>query len=152
MTVGLVNMEVEHFNPKFKKRVVQDYNNLMLSTGHCNRSKGAKWPTPKQLKLGIHFLNPCEEMDYGVHIYESPATHELVGVTPAGRWQISMLDLNAPHLIHERRTRSAYRAFLERGPARIKGTMLEIQKVDEMVRCMREQIELMIPVIAAPPK
>ena len=57
---------------------------------------------------GIRFLNPCEEDDYGRHMLENPKTHEVFGVTPAGKYHIRVLDLNAPHLVRERRQRAKY--------------------------------------------
>ena len=42
----------------------------------------------KLKKLGVRFLNPTKEQDYGVHIFEDAVTHELVGASPAGRYHL----------------------------------------------------------------
>ncbi|PYK24822.1 MAG: hypothetical protein DME59_12135 [Verrucomicrobia bacterium] len=107
-------MEVDHFNPTLPNRSRNRYSNLFLSTRHCNLKKRAYWPSPTDQKKGIRFLNCCEELDYGVHIFENSETHELVGVTPAGRYHIIACDLNADHLVTERRERSLLRDLLTR--------------------------------------
>ena len=111
---GLTHMEVDHFNPTLPNRSRNRYSNLFLSTRHCNLTKRAYWPSPTDQKKGIRFLNCCEELDYGVHIFENSETHELVGVTPAGRYHIIACDLNADHLVTERRERSLLRDLLTR--------------------------------------
>ena len=111
---GLTHMEVDHFNPTLPNRLRNRYSNLFLSTRHCNLKKRAYWPSPADQKRGIRFLNCCEELDYGVHIFENSETHELVGVTAAGRYHIIACDLNADHLVTERRERSLLRDLLTR--------------------------------------
>lgn len=101
-------LEVEHFDPRRKKDKVQKYVNLLLSSRHCNLKKSAKWPTKEQEAKGIHFIDPTVELDYGKHIYEDPDTHEVFGVTPAGRWQVLQMDLNAGFLIRKRKERAEW--------------------------------------------
>ncbi len=137
---GLKCMEVDYFDPNKKKDLIQGYDNLMLSTRHCNGAKGESWPTVGDQRLGIKFINPCEEMDYGVHIFEDSKTHELVGVTPAGKFQIRKCDLNAPHFVDERRTRSNIWKFLNQGPILVKNDYL-----DQACKMLMEQAEKMIP-------
>lgn len=98
-------MEIDHFNPRLPSHNRNKYSNLYLSTRHCNGAKSDNWPTPKQRKLGVRFLDPCAELDFGVHIFEDPESFELWGATPAGRYQIRMLRLNATHLVYERKMR-----------------------------------------------
>src|SRR5580693_3085136 len=105
---GPRNMEVDHFNPKHKPDCLQEYSNLFLSAGHCNNAKSDYWPTNKDRAQGGRFLNCTKEQDYGEHILEDPDTHEVVGVTPAGRFHVLNCDLNAPHFIDERTKRAGY--------------------------------------------
>lgn len=104
--------EVDHFNPNYKKNRIQEYENLFPSSRHCNGKKSSTWPTKKLQALGIRFLNCSEEMDYGESIFEDPSTNELIGTTPAAKWHIRQLDLNAPHLINKRSHRAALRRHL----------------------------------------
>jgi hypothetical protein len=99
-------MEVDHFDPRQKRDIVQDYQNLFLASRHCNIAKGDQWPNKADRALGLRFLNPCKEMDYGEQILEDPNSHKLVGVTPAAIWHIRKLDLNAEHLRREREDRA----------------------------------------------
>jgi hypothetical protein len=104
---GRRNMHIDHFNPHLKKEYFQKYSNLFLSTSHCNGSKSDRWPTNKERReLGWGFLNCTKERDYGVHIFEDPDTHEVAGVTPAGRYHVLNCDLNAPQFIEERKDRA----------------------------------------------
>lgn len=107
-------MEVDHFDPSKRNQNPQDYDNLFLSSRHCNLFKGNKFPSEEDRQEGVRLLNPCEESDYNLHLLENPETHELVGVTAAGRYQIRILDLNAPHLIEERSVRSETIKILKR--------------------------------------
>jgi len=101
-------MEVDHFDPRRKKDLIQDYANLFPTSRHCNAKKGDHWPSKMERAAGCQFLNPCEEMDYDEQIYEDPAAHRLVGVTPAARWHIRICGLNADHLVNERAKRAEY--------------------------------------------
>ena len=104
---GRRNMHIDHFNPHHKKEYIQEYSDLFLSTSHCNGSKSDRWPTNKERRdLGWRFLDCTKERDYGVHIFEDPDTHEVVGVTRAGRYQVLNCDLNAPQFIEERKDRA----------------------------------------------
>lgn len=105
---GPRNMQVDHFNPNLKQEYFQEYSNLFLSTSHCNGSKSDRWPTNKERDNGSRFLDCTKEIDYGVHIFEDPDTHELVGVTPPGRYHVLNCDLNAPQFIDERTKRARY--------------------------------------------
>lgn len=141
-------MEVDHFDPRLKRKLIQDYSNLFLASPHCNRSKRDTWPTAAQLRGGIRFLNPCEEHDYGIHIFEDSETHELIGVTPAGKWQIRVCGLNANHLIDERRRRAQFKRLLvSEGPIQVG---LDFWQCVELSKVLREETSMLIPEIPAP--
>lgn len=152
--VGYKCMEVDHFNPTLKGFARNNYLNLFPATRHCNGSKSNCWPSSKARKVGIRFLNPCQEMDYGVHIFEDPNTYELVGVTPAGIYHIRYCDLNAPHLVLERKDRSKLRELLNtcRVTAKIPIAALDGNQMLDSSALLRAIVEKMIPPIPAQPK
>ena len=137
-------MEIDHFNPNKKKDPIQQYRNLFLSTRHCNGAKRDRWPSNKDRLLGVRFLNCCEETDYDVHILEDPETHEVVGVTPEGKYHVRNCDLNAPHLVEERAERARLWRLLEARPVRLKRTTWDLPPE---ARALREIAEKMIPPI-----
>ena len=145
---GDVAMHIDLFDPRLKKHYQQPYWNLYLATAGCNIAKRDNWPTPAEVAAGARFLDPCKEKDYGVHRFENPITHEVVGVTPAGRYQILICDLNASHLIIERAERAALRRILF-GPAKIKTTSFAAAK--EAIVALRQQYERKIPPVEPPP-
>lgn len=142
---GLIGMEVDHFDPRRKNDVIQDYENLFLASGHCNRFKGDYWPTEVELAVGIRLLNPCQEQDYGEHIFEDPTSHELVGTTVPGRNQIVRCDLDAPHFLDERRERSEILSAIKRAED------LTPKSSNELSERLRKVVSLMIPEIPPPP-
>jgi hypothetical protein len=144
-------IDIDHFDPRLKNKQVQRYNNLFLSTRHCNRAKWDTWPTTSEQKLGLRFLNCCEEQDFGVHIFEDPKTHELVGITPAGRYHIRVCDLNAPHFVEERRQRAELISILEQTPVTAKRPLAESAEVLKLIDALKEQLHFMIPPIPPPP-
>lgn len=104
---GETCMEVDHFKPKNKpSKKTHSYKNLMLASRHCNSAKGEEWPNAKLRKQGFEFINPCEEMDYGKHIFENIETGKLVPATPKGAYQINKCMLNADHLVTQRKQRT----------------------------------------------
>ena len=149
-TLGVTTMEVDHFNPRLSGRLRNRYTNLYLASRHCNNFKRQRWPTTAQMKDGIRFLDCCREWDYGEHIFEDPVTHRVYGVTPAGRYHVRMCNLNAPHLVAERRTRSRLRAVLTSSPAII----LDLENVLELtnlLKLLNDIAERLIPPIPAAP-
>ena len=132
-------MEVDHFDPRRKKDVVQNYENLFLSTRHCNGAKRDR-PTAKERAAGLRFINPCKEWDYGKHLFEDPQTHRLVGVSPEGIYHIRCCDLNAPHLIDERRDR----AYI-RGLGITVNHPGSLDASTDAIRALLAQVDLMIP-------
>lgn len=103
---GLRTMEVDHFNPTLKHPPRNLHGNLIAASRHCNGFKSETWPSERMQQKGIRFLNPYSEGDYGVHIIEERSTGLLKGKTPAGRWHIEMLDLNAEFLVQKRLDRT----------------------------------------------
>jgi hypothetical protein len=143
-------LEVDHFDPKQKKDIIQQYSNLFPASRHCNGKKGDNWPNKAELAAGCRFLNPCEEMDYGDQIFEDPTTNKLIGVTPAAIWHIRICALNSDHLIAERRRRAKHRQTLEQKAIRTKRGASD-ETIKELIRSFREEVELMIPPIPAQP-
>jgi hypothetical protein len=151
--VGYKCMEVDHFNPTLKGAERNKYSNLFPATRHCNGSKSDEWPSVRARKAGLRFLNPCQEQDYGVHIFEDPRTHELIGLTPAGKYHLRYCDLNAPHLILERKERAQLRALLNSCPVTAKipiPALYGTQTIDCSV-LLRAIVDKMIPPIPVPP-
>lgn len=142
-------MEVDHFNPRLQGNKRNNYTNLFPASRHCNGSKSDDWPSSSERKKGLRFLNCCEEMDYGLHIFECPDNHELMGVTATGKYHIRMCDLNAPHLINERRDRSILKHCFE-GPFNFK-IDISFAQIANNISAIRQTIEKMIPEIPAPP-
>lgn len=136
-------MEVDHFDPRQKNDYIQKYKNLLLATRHCNGAKGQKWPSKNDLKLGIRFLNPRIEQDYGVHIFEDPITHKLIGVTPAGIYHIRHCDLNAEYLVTERKDRAEVLKLFRSKSIKMKKGPYEAAA--EVIDALRIQLDLMIP-------
>lgn len=144
-------MEVDHFNPRRKRDTYQKYDNLYLATRHCNGAKRDRWESNKDRKRGARFLNCCEEADYGVHILEDPETHEVVGVTPEGIYHVRNCDLNAPHLIQERKQRTQLLSLLENTPLDIRrdgdGTQANTEAVLKIYAALTTVVGEMIPKI-----
>jgi hypothetical protein len=134
-------MEVDHFNPHKKLRGIQEYNNLFPATRHCNLSKSDRWPSNKDRELGVRFLNCCQELDYDVHILEDPDTHEVVGVTPQGKYHVRNCDLNAPHLTRERAQRAKLWHLLESTPM----TLKKGKSLPPEFQIIKTEVETMIP-------
>jgi hypothetical protein len=114
-----------------------------ISTSHCNRAKSNLWPTNKEKDNGIRFLNCCKEVDYGVHIFEDPDTHEVVGVTSEGRYHVDACDLNADHFIDERKRRARIWDVLNERQITLKGGLAlppELALLQEMVKHMIPKI------------
>jgi hypothetical protein len=145
---GLRCMEVDHFDPRQKNNPIQDYRNLMLASRHCNGAKGDYWPSETDLDLGIRLLNPCEEEDYGAHIREDPVTHKLIGLTPPGEIQIIVCDLNAPHLMEERKQRTEMRATIVR--IKSEAEALGLSLPSEIVAQLELAVDYMVPEIPHP--
>ena len=145
---GESQMEVDHFNPRLKGQARHRYKNLFLASRVCNNAKSDSWPTAREAAAGIRLIDPTVEGDYGVQIFEDPITHELVGTTPAARYHIDIMDLNAESFFDERRCRSAAAKLMKTRPARISG---DLSQAREAIRVVLQLIERWIPPIPAPP-
>lgn len=145
-------MAIDHFDPRTKHDLVQDYDNLFPATTHCNLAKGSRWPSEEESRKGIRFLNCCEEQDYGEQMFEDANTHRLVGTTAAARWHIRQCDLNAPHLVRERELRARFRRLLESTPCAWQGQLGRHRpRVTFLLQALREEVDRMIPPIPPPP-
>lgn len=144
-------LEVDHFDPRKKNDLIQDYNNLFPASRHCNGKKWKHWPTKTEQDAGCRFLNPCEEMDYGEQIFENPQTNELIGTTPAAKWHIRVCGLNADRLIEERRRRAKHWRTLQNRKFKLKKNIPH-NAAQELITSFREEVELMIPQIPPPKK
>lgn len=140
-------MHVDHFDPRRKKLKRQEYSNLFLADAHCNCAKGETWPTAEDQAAGCHFLNCCDEYDYGKSIFEDPITHELIGTTPAAIYHIDTIDLNDPGLIAERKSRAEIFSRLDH----LKKGSKHSSDMAESVNRLIEMAKDLIPVIPAPP-
>lgn len=140
--------QVDHFDPRKKKDLIQSYDNLFPSTEFCNKKKGNTWPTGQELKAGCRFLNPCLEVDYGEQIFEDPNTHHLFGTTVAAKWHIRVLGLNADHLVSERKKRYENWLLINKHTLKVKPGK-DIQGFLEISTAFRNEVELMIPPIPA---
>lgn len=141
-------LEVDHFDPRLKKNLWHHSSNLFPASRHSNGAKADNWPNHIEAQLGCRFLNPCEEQDYGEQIFEDPNSHVLIGTTPAARWHIRMCGLNAPRLIDERSRRSKHLQRLKDCPVRIRR---DSDKIVELIKSLREEVDMMIPEIPSPP-
>ena len=149
---GYKEMEIDHFDPRRKADPVQDYVNLYYSSGHCNRSKGPTWPSAAEERLGIRFLDCCREADYGGVLFEDPNTHEIVGTTPAAKFHVVVLDLNAPHLVQRRRERAEIHRRLEEPVVlRSRYNMPERNQIQRLHDVLNEMLVHAIPPIPPPP-
>ena len=95
---------IDHFKPRSRGGLVNDYTNLYWACIPCNMIKHDKWPTREQLRQGYRFADPCSEQDGGVHFVESDEGL-LQPITPCGEYHVSMLRLNRPWLQKLRRER-----------------------------------------------
>jgi hypothetical protein len=143
--VGWSIIEIDHFDPTLKGAQRNKYENLYPSTRHCNGSKSSTWPTKEQRHRGIRFLDPCKEADYGQQIFEDPVSHELIGITPAAKFHIRVMGLNAPFLVNERAERTALHQLFDQTPVRILNASLATEQMKEL----RDQLDRMIPPIAS---
>ncbi len=146
---GKRHMDVDHFDPTLRGKKRDAYSNLMLATHHCNMMKNATWTKVAAGGAGaISLLNPCEERDYGKHLFEDAHSHELIGVSERGRLQIDTMDLNHPTFVQERRQRADYFAIKRGAAAYIKGSFVEVLKVIALADAAHNRC---IPEIPPPP-
>lgn len=151
-------MEVEHFKPKKLSPKAHSYKNLLYCSRHCNLSKGDTWPTPTEKKLGFRFINPCEEIDYGNHIYEHIESGLLVGVSPAGAYQIEKCNLNADFLVKARKQRTKIKKDLQKIKIEKDMSLLSKfgiernQRLEDLETSLKDLLKKAIPDIPPLPK
>jgi hypothetical protein len=146
---GTRDMEIDHHNPTVSGNARHNYENLFPATRHCNGKKSDEWPTRAMQKKGIRFLNPCKEQDYDSQIFEKE-DGRLVGTTPAARWHIMMLDLNASHLIHRRNERRKLKILLRDLGITLRQGVSE-HEVSKHIAVLQETLRIAIPFISPPP-
>lgn len=145
-------MQIDHFNPNLPNHTRNRYENLFLATNHCNGHKRNFWPSKKERAAGIRFLNPCEEHDYGVHIFEDPKTFRVWSGTPAGRYHIRVLKLNAQHMIRERQMRHEFREITDaKGYFEFVGPQSDAPRALQGWQFAKEYVERTIPPISQKP-
>lgn len=98
---GDEHFEIDHFQPKTKGGLINDYRNLYWSCRGCNRVKSSWWPTPQQMSLDERFADPCAEQDYGVH-FEELSSGYLRELTVCGKTHLLHLRLNRPNRLRLR--------------------------------------------------
>jgi 5-methylcytosine-specific restriction endonuclease McrA len=103
---GISSLEVDHFNPTLVGKRRNFHGNLIPAARLCNNTKSNHWPNDAERSKGIRYLNPYEEADYGTHLFEDRSTGLIHGQTPAGKWHILKLGLNAEHLVRARLRRT----------------------------------------------
>jgi len=102
------NFAVEHFKPKKKfPALVCHYPNLFYACSLCNSFKGETWPSPKLIKQGLYFLNPCDH-EFAEHLYEK-FDGALQIKSNAGDYTVQYLHLNSEQ---RKKTRTDRRSIL----------------------------------------
>ncbi|MEI6493242.1 MAG: hypothetical protein WCO94_11890 [Verrucomicrobiota bacterium] len=143
-------MEIDHYDPELLDPQRNEYRNLYLATRHCNGSKTALFIKTDSQGRTLQILDPCNEHDYDHVLFEDPDTHELVGTTPRAEWHIIVCDLNADHLVQERKDRAEMRKLVTATPVIVKKEM--IRHTRSGVVAILSKLDRMIPPISAPPK
>ena len=133
-------MEVDHFDPRPSPNRNR-YKNLFWSTGLCNNNKSNTWPSPREVALGIRFLDCTAESDYGPHIVEELATGRLVGVTPAGKYHLRVLGLNDPPFVEERLERTRLRKIMSMFVIAKRDLSELAPLIHSLVSLLREQLQ-----------
>lgn len=146
---GKREMEVDHHNPTITGNKKHNYANLFPATRHCNGKKSDVWPTKAEQRKGLRFLNPRKEGDYGCQIFENEKG-ELVGVTPAARYHIEKLDLNAPHLTLRRNLRTEFNSKLRNYYIRVEQGS-DFAEVEYLIKSIGKWLRIAIPFIPPPP-
>jgi len=144
-------LEVDHFNPNLKKDLIQKYENLFPASRHCNKNKRATWPSKKMMQQGIRFLDCTKESDYGTCIFEDLESHKLIGTTPAAKWHILQLDLNAPFLIKHRKERADLHQIIKNCFVRLRTPIDKSKPFFDLIKEIRKKLDDMIPQIPPPP-
>lgn len=144
------SMEVDHFDARMRMPWRNRYKNFIPALKICNNRK-SNHPTEKAKSEGLRFLNPREDKDYNVLIFEDPQTHELVGITKVAKYHIIKLALNHPVLVLARKNRAEKLKLLEE-PHKYVGSFEfdTLMLVREMLALLRKDADS-IPPIQPPP-
>ena len=149
-------MEVDHFDPRKKREIIQSYDNLFPAKRACNNRKNDQWPKAVEIAAGIYLINCCVERDYGKHIFEDPISHRVWGATPAGIYHIRVLGLNTDNLIAERKDRSDQRELLIKKIATVKPGVIQdpAQRavLCGLIKLAKANLAKLIPVIELRPE
>jgi hypothetical protein len=146
LVTGKSCLDLEHFNPTLTGKARHRYDNLMVGTHLSNMAKRKIWPSLRDRRKGIRFLNPCKEQDYGTHLFEDPISHRIVSSTPAGRFHIVTCNLNDESYVWERTRRANLRAQISQ--PRI--FLMSPEEISPLVNEVSRLVEVMIPPIPAP--
>jgi hypothetical protein len=152
---GSMGIHIDHFNSTLLGRRRHAYKNLFPSAGSCNITKLDNWPTDAQLKKGLRFLNPCEEHDYGKHIFEELESGYLVATTRAGFYHIVYMGLNDSHFVDNRLERTQFHKRLDADFLILKKSDADPRDLAAAKRIfdtLKGAVERAIPKIPAPPK
>jgi hypothetical protein len=96
---GLRNYHVDHFRPQKRfPNLVLTYTNLYYACSLCNIFKGETWPSPKQLKAGFKFGDPCKEDLYEKHFQIDKRDGSLRALTNIGQFTKDHLRLDRRQL------------------------------------------------------
>ena len=132
--------KIDHFFPTAKGGPWTHYANLFLSCDRCNQHKSDNWPTLEFRELGVRYLNCCEEIDYGEHIFERD-DGSVFSETIAGKYHILMLKLNRPDLIRLRRWRTSLVRELEATALHYGGSFKDfVAKTETLKQLLHELI------------
>ena len=141
-------MHVDHHDPRLKK--ASPYKNLFPAYAVCNLAKGDR-PDDEDRRNGMRLLNPCEETEYGEHIFEDPTSHELVGTSALAIFHIEILDLNNPTLVAAREERALIVNLLRRPIEVLNNTNFNDAGFLGILEGFRALLRFKIPEIPAPP-
>lgn len=146
------NMEVDHHDPTIKGKKLHAYGNLFPAFSLCNNAKSGVWPKAADVARRKRFLNPCKEQDYGEHLFEDPATGEIVTDTPEGVFHLEGLDLNNEWLMKKRRQRTEDKQLLSQRAIVAKDTVsLEAKVFDTLFQRIERLGNESIPAIPPMP-
>jgi len=151
---GASGMEIDHFNPTLTGRRRHVYGNLFPGAGSCNLSKSNTWPDADDLAVGMRYLNPCKEIDYGEHIFEERESGLLVATSTAGFYQIVNLGLNDSHFVRLRLDRTDLCERLYSNMFALRDRLADVENlehVEVVIKSLNVQLSKMIPFIPEPP-
>ncbi len=117
--------------------------------------KSDTWPNKAESDLGMRYLNPCEEIDYGNHIFEDPETGYLVATSTAGFYHIVNMGLNDSHFVDNRKERTEFLMRLEADFLILDNSKADPEEVESAKRIfdtITQAVENSIPKIAPPPQ